>query len=231
MEIWFRELGFWSNPFSIKPSAFDDEIYGYDVDLILTKIENGSALFIEGDYGKGKTSILKKIIQRFGGENKLIYYSCNRTESAIDLDKLIKGRTFFTKLFGKMDNDLIFLLDEAQDLTETDARLIKSYFGNYFKSVVFVSSDPKVVKIDGLKEMIGENIIKLGKLDENVAIDIVRKRIGNIDILSNEVIKEIFKKSDFNPRHLLQNCEKVCKLAVRRGDLKITKEHLKEVFG
>jgi hypothetical protein len=231
MEIWFREIGFWSNPFSIKPSAFDNEIYGYDTDLILSKIESGSVLFIEGDYGKGKTAILKRIIDKFGGEKKLIYYSCNRTESNINVDELIKGRTFWTRLFGTMGNDMILLLDESQDLSETDAKVIRDHYGTHFKSIVFVSSDPKTLKIDGLKDMVGENIVKLGKLDENVAIDIVRKRIGSLDILSNDMIKEIFKRSDFNPRHLLQNCEKACKLAIKKGDLKVTKEHMKEVFG
>ncbi|MDD5331434.1 MAG: hypothetical protein PHE43_01245 [Candidatus Nanoarchaeia archaeon] len=231
MDIWFRELGFWNNPFSIKPGAFDNEIYGYDIDLILSKIENGEVLFIEGGYGRGKTSILKRIIERFGGEKKLIYYSCNRTESSIDVDSLIKGRTFWTKLFGMMDDNLILLLDEVQDLGDTDARIIKDYFGNHFKSIIFVSSDIKAIKVDGIKDLVGDNIIKLGRLDDNIAIDIVRKRIGSLDIISNDMIKELFKMSEYNPRTLLQNCEAVCKVAVKKGDLKVTKEHIKEVFG
>ena len=61
MDIWYKELGFYNNPFSIKPMAFHDEIIGYDVDLVLGKIGNGEVMLIEGNYGKGKTTILKVV--------------------------------------------------------------------------------------------------------------------------------------------------------------------------
>src|SRR3989338_7555729 len=175
MEPWYKEIGFFSNPFSIKPLAFHDEVIGYDIDLVFNKIENGEVLFIEGDYGKGKTTILKKIIRRFGGKRELIYYSCNITDNNIDFDRL------------KLSN--------------------------------------------GLTKLVGSNIIRLGELTEGDGIAIIRKRTGNIRLLSDDIIKIIFKKSNRNPRKLLKNCEDVCRYSVSQGYNVAREEHVKKVLG
>ncbi len=229
MQPWYKELGFYSNPFVIKPLAFHEELFGYDMNNILQKIEAGNVLFIEGEYGKGKTTILKKIIRTFGGSRKIVYYSCNRTEDNIDFHDLL-GRRWgvLGKLFGVKGTDLILLLDEAQELTLQDLQTIKDYYKKHFKSIVIVSSDwDTVKKLDGVKDLVGENLIKLEELSDEDAINIVRKRIGNIKILSDDMIKEIFHLSEKNPRHLLKNCEDVCRYAMNMGSKEVKKDHLK----
>lgn len=231
MEIWYKELGFWNNPFSIKPAAFHNEVYGYDLNNLFNKIDTGSVVFIEGKYGKGKTTILKKIIKKFGGEKKIIYYNCSRTEDSIDVDGLIKGRPgFFSKLFGA-PNDMILLLDETQDLPEEDGDKVLSYLNRNFKTIVLVSNSLKEVNFGkGLRESIGDNIIKLGEINEEDVVKIIRKRVGSSKVLSDDVIKMIYSKSDKNPRKLLKNCEEICKYAFEQGDEEVKEEHIKEVL-
>lgn len=232
MEIWYKELGFYNNPFSIKPLAFHEEIIGYDVDVVFNKIQNGEVIFLEGDYGKGKTAILKKIIRKFGGHKNLIYYSCNRTESSIDCDKLIKDRHGFLGSIFSDDNNLILLLDEAQDLSTEDSEKLIEYYGKNFKSIVFVGSDfEKVSFSSSLAKLIGQNIIRLGDLTEEDAINIIRKRIGQANFISDDSIKAMFKKSGKNPRKLLKNCEDVCHYTISQGYSKVSDEHVKKVLG
>ena len=66
-------------------------------------------------------------------------------------------------------------------------------------------------------------------LDED-AIKLVRKRIGNLPLLSDEMIVEIFKKSKYNPRKLLANCEDVCKQAIDNFDDAVAQEHIDEIL-
>ncbi len=232
MELWYKQFGFHNNPFSIKPLAFHDEIMGYDVDLVLTKIQNGEVLFLEGDYGKGKTTILKKIVRKFGGQKKVVYYSYNRTEANVDFDRLIKERHgFFGSLFSD-DNNLILLLDEAENLSPEDSENLTAMHQKNFKSIVLVGKDyNNLGNANGLQTMIGANIIRLGELTEDDAINIVRKRIGYINLLSDDIIKVIFKKSGRNPRSLLKNCEDICKHAVEQGYRQVKEEHVKKVLG
>ena len=73
--------------------------------------------------------------------------------------------------------------------------------------------------------------IKLKKLSEDEAVKIIRRRIGTLPLLSDDVIKKVFKHSDNNVRKMLKNCEEICKHAVNYGESKISDEMLKELFG
>lgn len=228
MKPWYKEIGFHSNPFSIKPLAFHEEIFGYDTQNIINKINDGQVILIEGAYGKGKTTILKKIIRAFGGQRKLIYYSCNRTEDTIDFDNVMKSRWgALGKVFGTKGSDLIILLDEAQDMKTADAQVLKDYYKKHFKSIVLVTHDAhKVTGLNGIVDLIGDNVIKLEELDADDAIRIVRKRIGSIKLLSDDMIKKIFDVSHKNPRQLLKNCEDVCRYAINNGYEEVKEQHL-----
>ena len=59
---WYHELGFFDNPFSIKPAAFHNELMGYNQTIkeINKKVEESNIIFISGEYGTGKTTVLKK---------------------------------------------------------------------------------------------------------------------------------------------------------------------------
>ncbi len=232
MELWYKEIGFYNNPFSIKPSAYTDDLFGIDTTKVLEDISAGSILFIEGEFGKGKTSILKKIINLFGGKKKVVYYSCNRADNSIHVESLLKGgRTFLQKLFGITPDEMIFLLDEVTELSEEDSEALLNEYQKHIKSIVMVGPSYKKAKIaNGLKEQIKDKVVKLGDLKEEDAVELIRKRIGETELLSNDLIKLIFKKSKKNPRLLLKNCEEVCRYAVSHGYDKVTEDHIKKAL-
>lgn len=228
-DVWFRRLGFYNNPFSIKPASFNDELFGYSLEEVNGKIVQGKILFIQGEFGKGKTTILKKLIRDFGGRKKLVYYSCNRTEDNVDFEALLKGRSFWNRLFNTLPKDMILLLDEAQDLSTEDSDEMLKYYQKNFRAIVLVASDYKKTCFSkAVQEFLEGNIIRLDELTEDDAVNIIRKRIGNIDIISDDMIKLVFKKPNKNPRQLLKNCEEVCRLAMSKGDEQVTAEHVRE---
>ena len=116
METWYNRLGFYSNPFSIKPAAFHNEVIGNSgvVDRVVEHISKGRFVFVEGDYGNGKTLLLKRIVKEFGGRRQLAYYSCNRAEKRLGVDSILKGRyRILGKVLGLKGKRMVLLLDEA----------------------------------------------------------------------------------------------------------------------
>ncbi|MBU0615754.1 MAG: hypothetical protein KJ601_06685, partial [Nanoarchaeota archaeon] len=71
--LWYQKIGFHNNPFSIKPSAFHNSLYGVEEKIkdILKLVDSGESVFISGEYGSGKTSALKKIIDEHKGKKHL----------------------------------------------------------------------------------------------------------------------------------------------------------------
>jgi len=232
--IWFRELGFFNNPFSIKPAIYSDAVVGYDevVDEISFGILNKKMMFLAGEYGEGKSTILKRLINDFGGKKKVIYYSCNRIDARLNVKKLLNGRYgFWGRLFDMKPKDMILLLDEAQELGKKDYEKLYSYYQEgYFKSIVFVGKefDKKEIE-DKIKEMSKD--VALKKLSDDEAVKIIRRRIGSLPLLTDDDIKNIYALSDKNIRQMLKNCESVCKHAVNYGETKITDEIVKDVLG
>ena len=126
---------------------------------------------------------------------------------------------------------MILLLDEVQDLLAEDSDQVVQSYKKYFKSIVLVSSDYKEIKFsNGLKDIIGENIIKLEELSGEDSIKIIRKRVGN-RLLTDDQIKKIAKKSDKNPRKLLKNCEKVSRYSINLGYDEVKDDHIKKNLG
>ena len=232
--IWFKELGFFNNPFSIKPAIFSDKLVGYEavVDELSYGILNKKILFLEGEYGEGKSSILKRLLNDFGGKKQVIYYSCNRIEARLNVKKLLNGRYgFWGKLFDLKPKDMILFLDEAQELSKKDYEKLHSYFQEgYFKAIVCVG---KEFKEEEISEKLKDNMqqIKLSELSDDDAIKLVRRRVGSLPLLSDGIIKSLFSVSNKNVRLLLKNCEAVCKHAVNYGETKITEEMINKVLG
>lgn len=231
-KTWFETLGYKQNPFMIKPYAFEENLQGYKpyIRKVNSTLRRGRVVFIEGDYGVGKTSVLKQIIDEFKGKRKLIYYSANRSEGSVDFDMLIKGRAGpIARFFGIMPKQLILLIDEAQKLTLHDCERIETLIeSGYFKSVVLVSDDMRKTNMTaGLKRKIGDNIIQLGELlTENHAVKIVKDRLGKESkFISPKIAKLIFEKAGKNPRRMLEYLEDISRYVVEeKGQDKVTEE-------
>ena len=232
--VWYKELGFSKNPFSIKPGAFSSDIVGYDLSEILKKIDDGKVLFIEGEYGFGKTSILKHIISQFGGQRKVAYYNCNRAEETINVKSILKGsKGAIARIFGAMPSELILLLDEVERISQSDQKeLLKYHQEGNLKSIVFFGPDfDKISFSIEFRKLMINNVIKLTELTDNEAVQLVRERIGDLKHLDDRIIKLVFRHSSNNPRLLLENLEDVVRYAVDNNEEQVTEEHLKEVLG
>lgn len=231
---WYKKLGFKENPLSIKPKDGEKLLGNEDkINKIIDSVEKGRLILVEGDYGFGKSTLLKRIIDRFKGEYRIIYYSCNRKNASIDYDKmLINAGSPFHRLFRIKKKHVILLLDEAQDMNIKDKKLLLSYFDDgYFHSIVLVSNGNQPDFSDKeFKERIGNEHYVLTRPNEELALKLVRDRIGNLELISDEIIKKVYKHSK-NPRQLLEDIEDLCRFAVENNKDKISEEDVKEVLG
>ena len=235
--IWYKELGFFNNPFSIKPAVFHNELFGNSeaISKIIEKVKESGVFFISGEFGTGKTTVLKKLISEFRGgslgEKKVIYYNCNRSDKSIDYDRMLIGANgFFGRLFGIRRKNMFILLDEMQDMNKKDLRLVKEYYDNgFFSSVVFVGTGEDLEMTEELSYLIDGNKFKLSNMTEAEAVEMVRRRIGNLKFISDEMIVKIFDE-DNNSRSFLKNCEDVCRFAFESEDVFVTEEHVAEVL-
>jgi len=234
---WYHELGFFSNPFSIKPAAFHNELMGYEqiITEINERVAESGILLISGKYGTGKTTVLKKIIAEFKGGKfkgkKVIYYNCNQSEKSIDFDRLlINAGGFFRKLFRIRKKGMVILLDEMQDMNKKDLSQVKKYYNEgFFKSAILVSKMEDIKLASELEKLIGENKFKLENIGKTEAVNIIRKRIGNLKFISDQNIIKIFNENN-NLRAFLKNCEDVCRHAFENGDKAVTENHIKQIL-
>jgi len=231
--IWFRELGFHSNPFSIKPAAFHDHVVGFEkvVDEVSQGILHNKIIVLEGDYGNGKSSILQRLLHDFGGKKQVIYYSCNRMDARLDVKGLLNGRYgFIGQLFDMKGKDMIMLLDEAQELNAKDyERLFSYYQEGYIKSIVLVGKGIRKNEIvPGFKAHVSE--VGFGKMNEDLAVQVIKRRVGDLPLLPEPIVRKIYQRSNNNVRIMLKTCEEVCKKAVDTGRKRVTDDFLKQFF-
>lgn len=228
---WYRKLGFYNNPFSIKPATLQNSVVAYDMPFIYDKIDNAETVFIEGEYGTGKTTILKNIIRRYQGKNKIIYYSFNT--GVFNIRVLIEGaNSFLRKVSGLRVRNIIMLLDEVHSMTVKDAKnLLKHYSEGTIQSIIFVSHDyDKVNFPEDFKPLLNGNILRTIDLTDKEAIELIKSRIGDIELFSDTVLKKIYRRAK-NPRRFLEYCEDVARYAVEMGDMEVTDFHIDEVLG
>jgi hypothetical protein len=235
-QMWWRKLGFYTNPFTIKPAPFDNKIVGQDQILedLYYKVPAGTMSFIEGNLGMGKTTMLKNLITKFRGRGKVIYFSCNRIDTELNVEELLKGKFgFWGRLFSMMPKEMVVLLDEAQELSSVNTERIKYFFdqGN-IKSVVFTGTDYSNTNLhESIKERIGQDgLLKLNELTDDQAVSMIRNRIGNSEIVNDEVIKKVWDIAGKNPRRVLQRFDKVFRYAVENMESEIKLEQLDKIF-
>lgn len=222
-EPWYWKLGFSSNPFSVKPASLTSEVVGRQLQPILEKVESGCVQFIEAPLGAGKTTILKGIISRLSGKRKLIYCSCINGES-LEVRELLKNATLKGRLFGGLSTGMILLVDEAQSISLEDSRTVTELMasGN-IKSVAFFGTRyDKSLLTEELNSSLDGNVTVLSTLSPEEAVELARHRIGNLKLVPDYVLREVYARSNCNPRRFLQNCEELCRKAVELSIRELT---------
>lgn len=232
MKTWYQHKGFKENPLTIKPAYSLNcfESYKEVIRRLMARISQGNIICLEGNYGTGKTTFINKIIKIYGGDKRIIYYNSARANKILDLDSLIINRTLWTKLLRYKSRNLLLLLDEAHLMTEEDSKNILKYFQEgYFHSVVLVTKSRKDLPVNLTESITNNNLFKTDNLTEKEAISIIKTRLNNLDIISDEQIIRIYNASEKNPRRLLINTEEICRLALKT-ETKVQDKHIEEVL-
>ncbi len=207
--VWYESLGLDKNPFSIKPGE-NKSIIGLDfvVSQVIDQVENNKMCIVEGNYGAGKTTFLKQLINYFGGQKKVIYFSCNRLNKELNVDKLLYERFgVFTKVLRIKSKQMILLLDEAQFLTQKDTTLLHKYYkAGYFRSIVFVTHDSLLIPFSkSVAKQMEKKKYTFGKLDSSQIFEIISERIQH-PFLTQETVSTIYSR-DTRMRQFLKNCD------------------------
>ncbi|MFW5746193.1 MAG: hypothetical protein ACOCWQ_01435 [Nanoarchaeota archaeon] len=233
--IWYLEMGFRHNPFSIKPGVIYDNLIGQQevVDSVQECISGGNRCMVVGRYGVGKTTFLKSVISRFAGRRRVIYFACNRLHGPLNLDRLLYERF---GVLGKMlkirSRNMILLLDEAEHLTVDDHDAIDEYVRKgYFQSIVYVTHDIEEIQAEGAQlDDLKRNLFYVTMFNEEEAISLIRNRLHGKEFLPRSLISEIYERSE-NSRKFLKNCEDVCRHAFLNGHKRVTRKDIRESVG
>jgi energy-coupling factor transporter ATP-binding protein EcfA2 len=229
---WYEELNMEQDPFIDTEST---QLIGYEdtIQEIFYRIAAGDMLFIEGREGNGKTALLKRVIARFKGRGKIIYIDGKKLDKNINIQDTLKGRVgFWSRMMGKELKNMILLMDDVEELSRKNSERIKYYYDqNYIKAVIFTGTNYKTAAFtDSLKERISK-VVKLKEPTEDEAVEIVKSRMQNNTALPEDIIRELYKRSNKSLKTLMIYCSKVLDYAIReKREKTVTKEHLSMVL-
>ncbi len=236
MDEWYEELDFEENPFSINPSDFVKNLVARDdlVDELVYRVASGTIAFLEGEEGSGKTSLLRAVIKRFKGRGRVIYVNCDKFKKKLNVEDLLVERNgFFSgKLLRKRPKKMILLLDNVQHLSYKNMERIKNYYDeNFLLSVIFTGEDfGKIPFSDSLRQRMEGRVFKIPKMTDKQIVEMVRSRIGDIRFLSDEIITDVAKRSDNNPKRTLRSLDEISEFVVSLEEDIVTKAHVDEVL-
>ncbi|MBD3203042.1 hypothetical protein GF327_02010 [Candidatus Woesearchaeota archaeon] len=236
MVPYYELFDFDKDPFSTNPKRFTDKLVNMDEILkeMYYRIKSANLLVVKGKSGFGRTSLLMHVAQRYNGSGKIIYINSEKIGKDLNITKVLKDKYgIIGKLLNKKPKNMVLLLDNAQNLSEKNNERIKFYFDqNYLRSIIFTCEEFKDIKISAsLKDRIGSRIKEIPEIDEHDAVEIIRNRIGESNLLTDELIIEIFKRSDRNPKKMIKNCKKIAKLVVQNNDSRIKYVDVEKILG
>lgn len=234
--IWYEELDFDEDPFSTDPRDYNNSFVKMDelIDEVVYRINAGSMLVIEGSKGTAKTSLLMYAAKKFGGKRNVVYVDCNILDKELNVTHVLQDKYgMLGRLLNKKPKEMIVLLDNANALSKKNTERMKYYFDqNYIKSVIFTCTSYKKAKFsDSLRDRIGNRVIKTPKISPDDAVDIIRNRIGDEELLNDKLIKKIFKLSKNSVKLLLENCTKLAESAVSKNRKRIQLADFRVLMG
>lgn len=234
MELWYKKLGYYKNPFILNP--FKERVSWIGDNQILKDaayyIRSGSLIYVQGSKGSGKTKFLKSLIDSFKG--KIIYVDAGSFMKTLNIEQLLRNKNGFKgKILAKKPKDMILFIDNANELSKTNFERIKYYYDQGFlQSVVFTGNNIKKTGFsESMLSRISNRLIKLNPLSEKDAIEIVAKRLGeDIDdedaLISKDIIKKIYSSSKKNHRLFLINLHRVFEELGFDNDDKLESKHI-----
>ena len=228
---WFEELGFGENPFDTDPDFSARSSVGLEKPL--GEVEyftvSGSMVFLEGPPGSGKSVLLKKLADKLGSKALRV----DAFQAKLDLRSLVKSKTsVLGRIFGREPKNLVLMIDNAAHLPAAALGLLKFYYdNNYFSAVILTGPSIKSARLSlPVLDRIGNRVVRLAPLAEDEAVLIVRQRLGSSSMLSEDLVRKIYKLSGKNAKKFLQLCENACKTAVASKSSTVKEEHLRSLY-
>ena len=227
--MWYQEYGWKNNPFIIKPSS-DIIDFESEKEKLINYISSGDTCFLVGQPGSGKTSLLKWL------ENNLkkhftFYINMENIDKNFSIQEFLFEHTKFSRrLLGlEFPKNAVFLLDESAIINEEFRHALKLHYDeNHIKSIVFAQPGEEANIPEGFRNRVGSRVIKLDKLKDEVAFDLIKKRCGKICPFTEGAITFIAEKSSYSPRKILENCETIC--ITMKGKKEITINDVQNVL-
>ncbi len=217
--MWYRSYNWSKNPFNAK---FNTKLIGYESQkLLLTDyISSGDICVLTGEAGTGKTSLLKWI-QKTAKGHRIKYLSAEGLDEHFNLKKFTRSLISQKKT--------VLLLDEAQFCDETLRMQLKTLWdGGHIKSAIITQPNAELANFSqSVQSRIGNRVVKLKKMDPTTAKELIDLRTEGQNTFTNEMIEEIAKASNNNPRKILENCESIC-IALKGKNL--TLKAIKEIL-
>ncbi|MAG77868.1 hypothetical protein CL616_00725 [archaeon] len=211
---WYEELDFDENPFQVDSKYVGNEDL---VDEVFYSIMAGNIVIVESEQGMGKTRVMKEVVKKFRGRGKLVYVNGKNLDKELNVEKIMNKKK---GLFRKNPKNMVLLLDDVEHISEKNMERIKYYFDqNYVRTVILATSKPEELNLtDSLKQRVWKKV-KLNALSDYEAVQVVREKIGD-DILTDRVIKAVYKESGKNMKKFMENCEEICKAYIDNKDIK-----------
>ncbi len=207
--IWYRDFKWKNNPFSVKVN--DSVFVGLTEErkTLAHFVEGGNICLIIGDHGFGKTSLLRWLEKRLKKLN-FFYLNAEWIKKDFGVEAFLRR---YASYFRDYPKNAVLLIDEAQKLENWFRIEVQSLWErDRVKSIVFShdGNDQFENLPDHLKSRIGNRIIKLRRLKKEDAYELIRLRTGGKNPFEEYAMDEIIKRSNGNPRTILENCERVC---------------------
>ena len=234
MSVWYKKQGYYDNPFMLAPMKERSGLLGNEEQLanLIYYIQSGSLVFVQGPKGSGKTKLLRKAIRSFRG--RIIYVNAKNLVKTIDMEALLRKKNGLAgNVFGSKPRDMILFIDNATELSRVNFERIKFYYDKgYLQSVVFSGTQYKDVAFPAsMQQRIGKRVIDVATLTDEQAVDLVLERLDeersdDEHLITPELIKAVWVKSDKNPRKLLMNLQRVFAHMHNEDDALVGKQHL-----
>ncbi len=235
MDVWYKKLGYYENPFLINPMKETTSLVGQEKQLkdTIYYIQSGSLVFIQAPKGAGKTKFLRTVIKEFPG--KIIYVNGAKLKKTLNVEDLLRNKNGLSgKLFGSKPKDMVLMIDNIEELSKVNLERIKFYYDQGFlRSVVFTGTNFKKVAFpESLVTRIGKRIINLEELSKFQAVSLALMRLDETlddddSLIKKSQIEKIFELSKQNPRMFLINLHRVFEEMFFDDASSVESKHLK----
>lgn len=215
--VWYEKYNWKENVFFISPDPSSFVGMEEIKDSLIQSVKSKNICFVHGKVGSGKSTLLLWL-ERFGlkGFNPIYINGVEQKYNNELLEEvIISKRSFWEKLLQRWPKNVVILADECQAFSKELLEFVKAKFDNKTFNSVILSSPALLEEVqvitDSFRDRIGYKNFELKPLSETELNELVAKRLEGLSNPFNiDILKIIFEESNYFPRKVLENCQKVC---------------------